>query len=135
MMGSLKNHRGEQVPVSVEVLVSLNHFLRMIEVTIEFIFIEEKLVLYYFKDNERPSIHPIILFKMMFIGYLYGIRSERQLAQELEANVAYRCFLGLSFMDKVSHHSRISFNRRTSFLHTMIFEDIFDEIVRQAIEH
>lgn len=118
MMRSLKDHRGEQVPVSVEALVSLNHFLRMIEVTIEFIFIEEKLVLYYSKDNERPSIHP-----------------EGQLAKELETNVAYRCFLGLSFMDKVSHHSTSSFNRRTRFLHTTIFEDIFDEIVRQAIEH
>ncbi|WP_144594463.1 transposase, partial [Priestia flexa] len=110
-------------------------FLRTIEATIDFSFIEEKLLPYYCEDNGRPSIHPITLFKMMFIGYFYGVRSERQLAKEIQTNVAYRWFLGLSLTDAVPHHSTISFNRRTRFLDTTIFEDIFDEIVRQAIEH
>ncbi|MBY6088728.1 IS1182 family transposase, partial [Priestia flexa] len=135
MMGALKNHRDEQVMVSVEDLVPANHFLRTIEATIDFSFIEEKLLPYYCEDNGRPSIHPITLFKMMFIGYFYGVRSERQLAKEIQTNVAYRWFLGLSLTDAVPHHSTISFNRRTRFLDTTIFEDIFDEIVRQAIEH
>ena len=55
---------------------------------------------------------------MMFVGYFYGIRSERQLAKEIETNLAYRWFLGLSLSDKVPHHSTISFNRRTRFLNT-----------------
>jgi transposase len=135
MMGALKNHRDQEVTVSVESLVPADHFLRAVEATIDFSFIEEKLQPYYCEDNGRPSIHPITLFKMMFIGYFYGIRSERQLAKEIETNLAYRWFLGLSLTDKVPHHSTISFNRRTRFLNTTIFEEIFDEIVHQAIEH
>ncbi|TYR78212.1 IS5/IS1182 family transposase, partial [Priestia megaterium] len=59
MMGALKNHRDEQVMVSVEALVPQDHFLRAIEATIDFTFIEEKLTPYYCEDNGRPSIHPI----------------------------------------------------------------------------
>jgi transposase len=72
---------------------------------------------------------------MMVIGYFYGIRSEHQLEQKIKINVAYRWFLGLSIEDKVPDHSTISFNRTTRFLHTTIFEEIFGEIVRQAMRH
>ncbi|MGK9484422.1 IS1182-like element ISBth7 family transposase [Bacillus tropicus] len=135
MMGALKNHRDERVSVSVEELVPQDHFLRAIEATISFDFIEEKLRPYYCENNGRPSIHPIVLFKMMFIGYFYGIRSERQLEKEIKTNIAYRWFLGFSLSDTIPDHSTISWNRRTRFIHTNIFEEIFDEIVRQATEH
>ena len=90
--GCFKNHRDERVSVSVEELVPQDHFLRAIEATISFNFIEEKLRPYYCENNGRPSIHPIVLFKMMFIGYFYGIRSERQLEKEIKTNIAYRWF-------------------------------------------
>ena len=67
----------------------------------------------------------------MFIGYFYGIRSERQLEKEIKMNATYRWFLGFSLSDTVPDHSIISWNRRTRFIHT----NIFDEIVRQATEH
>ncbi|MGQ4289092.1 IS5/IS1182 family transposase, partial [Bacillus thuringiensis] len=70
-MGALKNHRDERVSVSVEELVPQDHFLRAIEATISLDFIEEKLRPYCCENNGRPSIHPIVLFKMMFIGYFY----------------------------------------------------------------
>ena len=121
--------------VSVEELVPEDHFLRSVEATIDFDFIEEKLRPYYCKDNGRPSLHPITLFKMIFIGYFYGIRSERQLEKEIKTNVAYRWFLGFSLSDRVPDHTTISWNRRTRFVHTNIFEEIFDEIVQQAPAH
>jgi len=71
----------------------------------------------------------------MFIGYFYGIRSERQLEREVQMNVAYRWFLGLKLHDPVPDHSTISWNRRTRFKDTNIFQEIFDEIVLQAINH
>lgn len=108
--------------------------MRAVEATIDFSFIEEKLQPYYCEDNGRPSIHPITLFKMMFIGYFYGIRSERQLAKEIETNIAYRWFLGLSLSDKVPHHSTISFNRRTRFLNTTIFKGIFDDLDHGTVD-
>lgn len=75
------------------------------------------------------------LFKMIFLGYFYGIRSERQLEREIQTNLAYRWFLGLGLTDRVPDHSTISWNRRTRFKDTNIFQDIFDEIVLQAIQH
>ena len=71
----------------------------------------------------------------MFVGYLYGIRSERQLEKEIKMNIAYRWFIGLKLSDRVPHHSTISWNRRTRFAETNISQEISDEIVFQAMEH
>jgi transposase len=49
--------------------------------------------------------------------------------------IAYRWFLGLKFHDPVHHHSIISWNRQHRFKDTDIFQEIFDEIVLQAINH
>ena len=51
----------------------------------------------------------IMLIKIPFIQYLYGIRSMRQTVKEIEVNVAYRWFLGLEMMDKVPHFSTFGF--------------------------
>ncbi len=121
MMGALKNHRDERVSVSVEELVPQDHFLRAIEATINFDFIEEKLRPYYCENNGRPSIHPIVLFKMMFIGYFYGIRSERQLEKEIKTNIAYRWFLGFSLSDSVPDHTPQSVGTVVLVLFIQIF--------------
>ncbi|OTX35222.1 hypothetical protein BK720_08010 [Bacillus thuringiensis serovar brasilensis] len=85
--------------------------------------------------NHRDEIHPIVLFKMMFICYFYSIRSECQLEKEIKTNIAYRWFLGFSLSDTIPNHSTISWNRHTRFIHTNISGEFFDEIVRQATEH
>jgi transposase len=79
--------------VSIDELVPDDHLLRLIDKYIDFSFLLEKVRPFYSNDNGRPS-DPLILFKMMFIGYLYGIRSERQLEREREIkmNIAYRWF-------------------------------------------
>src|SRR4051794_13622597 len=119
--------------VSIDELVPDHHLLRLIDKYIDLSFLLEKVRPYYSDDNGRPS-DPTILFKMMFIGYIYGIRSERQLQREIEMNVAYRWFLGLKFKDPVPHHSTISWNRQHRFKGTDIFQEIFDEIVLQGNE-
>ncbi|GHH96790.1 hypothetical protein AM1BK_03330 [Neobacillus kokaensis] len=65
----------------------------MIDKYIDFSFLLKKIRPYYSDNNGHPT-DPLILFKMMFIGYIYGIRSERQLEREIRTNVAYRWFLG-----------------------------------------
>jgi transposase len=120
--------------VSIDEMVPPDHLLRKIDRYIDFSFIIEKVRPYYSEENGRPS-DPLILFKMMFIGYLYGIRSERQLEQEIKMNMAYRWFLGLRFHDPIPHHSTISWNRQKRFKDTNIFQEIFDEIVLKAINH
>ena len=121
--------------VCIEELVPENHLLRLIDKSIDFSFILEKVRHLYCENNGRPSIDPIVLFKMIFIGYIFGIRSERQLELEIQTNVAYRWFLGLGLTDKVPDHSTISWNRRKRFIGTDIFQEIFDEIVLLAIKH
>lgn len=120
--------------VSIEELVPKDHLLRKIDTCIDFSFIREKTRNLYCANNGRPCIDPVVLFKMLFIGYLFGIRSERRLVAEIKVNVAYRWFLGLRLADPVPHHSTISQNRRRRFNGTDIFQEIFDEIVLAAIE-
>ena len=100
--------------VSIDELVPNDHLLRIIDKYIDFSFILEKVRPFYSDDNGRPT-DPLNLFKMMFIGYLYGIRSERQLEREIRSNAAYRWFLGLKLKDPVPHHSTISWKRSTPF--------------------
>lgn len=121
--------------VDIELLVPKNHLLRLINENIDLSFIREKVRPFYSETKGRPSLDPIVLFKMMLIGYLYGIRSERQLEQEIIPNAAYRWFLGLSFSDSVPDHSTISWNRNNRFKGTTVFQEIFDEVVLLAMGH
>lgn len=129
------NTQNEVEFVCLEDLVPQDHLLRKIDKYIDFSFIIDKVRPYYCEDNGRPSLDPLVLFKMMFVGYFFGIRSERQLEKEIQMNLAYRWFLGLKISDPVPHHSTISWNRRTRFKDTNIFQEIFDEIVLQAMNH
>lgn len=119
--------------ICIEDLVPPDHLLRKIEKHIKFNFIYDKVKGLY-SDVGRPCLDPVVLFKMVLIGYLYGIRSERRLEQEIKMNIGYRWFLGLGLSDPVPDHSTISQNRRRRFRDSNIFQEIFDEIVRQAIE-
>lgn len=121
--------------VILEDLVPKDHLLRKIDKYISFEFIRDKVRHLYCDNNGRPAVDPVLLFKMLFIGYLFGVRSERQLVREVQVNVAYRWFLGLSLTDKVIDASTFSQQRRRRFLATDIEQQIFDEIVRQAITH
>ncbi|WP_142126473.1 IS1182 family transposase [Bacillus sp. SLBN-3] len=135
MFHTRKNAQNELEFVSIEDLVPQDHLLRKIDQYIDFSFILEKVRPFYSEDNGRPSLDPLVLFKMMFIGYFYGVRSERQLEKEIQMNIAYRWFLGLRLQDPVPHHSTISWNRRKRFNDSDIFQEIFDEIVLQAMNH
>jgi transposase len=70
------------------------HLLRLIEKHISFAFVREKLKESY-SDTGRPSIDPELLLRILLIGYLYGITSERKLVEELRMHLAWRWFTGL----------------------------------------
>jgi len=121
--------------VSLDSLVPSDHLLRRIDAVIDFSFIHELVEGLYCPDNGRPPLDPTLMFKALFIGYLFGIRSERQLVREIEVNVAYRWFLKLKLTDKVFDASTFSQNRRRRFNDAQVAQQIFDRIVEQAIEH
>jgi transposase len=135
VLKSDKERQSELEFVCIEELVPKDHLLRKIDQYIDFSFIRELVKPYYCEDNGRPSLDPLVLFKMVFIGYLFGIRSERRLEKEIQENIAYRWFLGLRLSDPVPHHSTISWNRCNRFKDTTVFQDIFDQIVLQAMNH
>ena len=119
--------------VSMESLVPAGHLLRKIDGVVDFSFIHERVRHLYSENNGRPALEPVVLFKLLLLGYLYGVRSERQLMREVEVNVAYRWFLGLRLRDKVPDASTLSQNRRRRFAESTIYQEIFDEIVLLAL--
>lgn len=121
--------------VTLEQLVPSDHLLRKIDAVMDFSFIHERVADLYCADNGRPPLDPTLMFKALFIGYLFGIRSERQLVREIEVNVAYRWFLRLKLTDKVFDASTLSQNRRRRYNDASVAQNIFDHIVEQAIAH
>jgi transposase len=120
--------------VTLDELVPAEHLLRKIERAIDFTFIHDLTAPLYCSDNGRPPLDPTLMFKALFIGYLFGVRSERQLVREIEVNVAYRWFLRLKLTDNVFDASTLSQNRRRRYQDETIAQSIFDRIVEQAIK-
>ncbi len=115
--------------VSLEQLVPQHHFVRKIAKAINFEFIRDEVQHLYCKDNGCPPVDPVRLFKIILLGYLFGIKSERQLVKEIEFNVAYRWFLRMSLTENVIHASTLSQNRIRRFNGTNVFERICISIV------
>lgn len=86
--------------IILEQLVPKNHLLRRIDESIDFSFIRKLCEPLYSATTGRPAIEPEVLFRMLFVGYLYGIRSERRLEEEINYNMAYKWFCGLSLTEK-----------------------------------
>jgi transposase len=110
-----------------------NHLLRLIEQQISFGFVREKLK-HSYSETGRPSIDPELLLRILLIGYLYGITSERKLVEELRMHLAWRWFTGLGFDQEIPHHSTFSKNRHGRFQESKLFEQLFEQIVRQCVE-
>jgi transposase len=113
--------------------VPANHLLRLIDKHISFAFVREKLEESY-SDTGRPSIDPELLLRILLIGYLYGITSERKLVEELRTHLAWRWFTGLGFDQEIPHHSTFSKNRHGRFQESKVFEQLFEEIVARCLE-
>ena len=120
--------------VLLEELVPQDHFLRKVDAAVDFSFIHDMCKDLYCLDNGRPAIEPELLFKMLLLGYLYGIKSEIKLAQAVNENIAFKWFLGLKLTEKGPDHATISANRVRRFRDNNIAEQIFDEILRQCID-
>lgn len=132
MMGR-KSKQLCMVMIDMEELIPKDHLVRKIKEAIDFDFIYEEAETYYSVIG-RPSIDPVCLMKMLLIGYLYGIRSERRLEEEITLNMAYRWFCDFDLMDRIPDHSTFSQNRRRRFNDSIIFRQIFNRIVEKCIE-
>lgn len=129
-----QNKRSQVQMIDIESLVPENHLVRKIEAVIDFEFVRELVKELYSEDKGRPSIDPVVLVKIIFIQFLFGIRSMRQTIKEIEVNNAYRWFLGLGITDSVPHFSTFGKNYVRRFAENNLFGKIFQTILRHLIE-
>jgi hypothetical protein len=86
-----------------------------------------------YREKGRPSIDPELLLRILLIGYLYCNTSERKRVEELRMHLAWRWFTGLGFDQESPHHSTFSKNRHGRFQESKLFEQLFEQIVRQCV--
>jgi len=115
--------------------IPAGHLLRRVNSVVGQIFVgvREKLAPFY-SEIGRPSIDPELLIRMLIVGYCYGIRSERQLCQEVELHLAYRWFCRLDLDDPVPDHSTFSVNRHGRFRDSDIVRQVFEAVVRACMD-
>ena len=95
--------REQMMMFSMDSMVPQDHMLRLIDKAINWNFIYDLVEDKYCQNNGRPSMDPVMLIKIPFIQYLYGIKSMRQTIREIEVNVAYRWFLVCIFRHHKKH--------------------------------
>ncbi len=88
----------------------------------------------FYSWTGRPSIDPEVLLRLLLVGYLYGITSERRLLEEVKMHLAYRWFTRLGFEREIPDHSTFSKNRHGRFRQSGVFREVFEEIVRRCLE-
>lgn len=107
--------------------VPAEHLLRRVDDLLDFGFVRGALAASY-SATGRPSVDPELMLRMLLVGYLLGIRSERRLCEEVHLNLAYRWFCRLDLGDRVPDHSTFSKNRHGRFrqcdLHRLLFEEV-----------
>jgi len=110
-----------------------DHLLRLIDQHIDFSFVRERLRKFYSRTG-RPSIDPEVLLRLLLVGYLYGITSERRLLEEVRMHLAFRWFSRLGFEQEIPDHSTFSKNRHGRFRQSDVFRKVFEEIVHRCLE-
>ena len=130
-----KNIQSEILMTTMEELVPKDSLFRKVDKYIDFTFIYEEVKDLYCENNGRPSIDPVVLFKIVFIQALEGIKSMRQTCKKIKVDAEYRWFLGIPFGIDTLHFSTFSKNYERRFKDSDIFEKIFINIVNQAIKY
>lgn len=133
MLSKYPNKRNVIEFVSLEAMVPEDHLLRKIDATIDFNRIYDFVEDLYCEDNGRPSIDPVVLFKIVLIQHIYGIPSLRRTLDEINMNMAYRWFLGYPINEAIPHFSTVSYNFKHRFTPETI-ENIFRWILNLAAD-
>lgn len=134
MISIKKSIQNELILYTLEDLVPEDSLYRKIDKYIDFSFIYDEVKDLYSQDNGRPSIDPVVLFKLVFIQALDGLKSMRKTCEKIKVDAEYRWFLGIPFGQETPHYSTFSKNYERRFKDSNVFEKIFINIVEQAIK-
>jgi transposase len=133
MMGRLKD---DQIQLFYEFhlddAVPDDHLVREIDAVLDLSWVHAELAPYY-PSIGRPSIDPVLMIRMLIVGYVFAIRSERALCREVKVNLAYRWFCKLSIEDQIPDHSAFSRARNERFRDSDIFRRVFERVVGACI--
>jgi transposase len=133
MMGRLNHDQGEFFySFRLDEAVPDDHPARAIAAVLDLSWVRSELAPFYPKIG-RPSIDPVLMIRMLVVGYAFAIRSERALCREVQVNLAYRWFCGLSIEDRVPDHSAFSRVRHEQFRESDMFRRVFERVVEACI--
>ena len=105
MMGRRKRVQGQLFyAFDLDKVLPANHLVRQIDRVLDLDWVHRELAPYY-SPTGRPSIDPVLMIRMLLVGYVFAIRSERQLCSEVQVNLAYRWFCKLGIEDGIPGHS------------------------------
>ena len=133
MMGRKSRDQGQLFySFNLEEVVPDDHLVRAIAGVLDLSWVRAELAPHY-SALGRPSIDPVLMLRMLVVGYVFAIRSERALCREVRVNLAYRWFCGLGIEDKVPDHSVFSRARNERFRDHGIFRLVFERVVGTCI--
>src|SRR6266700_3217160 len=113
-------------------VVPPDHLVRQIEAVLELSWVHKELSPYY-SHTGRPSIDPVLMIRMLLVGYVFAIRSERRICAEIQVNLAYRGFCKLGIEDKIPDHSVFCRARRERFRESDALRRVFEGVVAMSI--
>ncbi|MEM6848432.1 MAG: transposase, partial [Pseudomonadota bacterium] len=132
MMGQQIEHASLFYEFNLEDRVPEGHLLRRVDAVLDLSFVRRHMASHY-SATGRPSIDPELMVRMLLIGYLFGIRSERRLCEEVDLNLAYRWFCRLDLAGKVPDHSTFTKNQHGRFRESDLMRTVFETTVEQCL--
>ena len=133
MMGRLKSDQGQLFyEFHLSDAVPEDHLVRKIDTALDLSWLRSELAPHY-SSMGRPSIDPELMIRMLVVGYVFAIRSERLLCREVQVNLAYRWFCRLGIEDAIPDHSVFSRARNERFREGEVFRGVFERVVEACI--
>jgi transposase len=133
MMGRRKVGQGQFFySFDLDKVVPPDHLVRQIDAILDLSWVHKELAPYY-SHTGRPSIDPLLMIRMLIVGYVFAIRSERQLCSEVQVNLAYRWFCKLGIEDTIPDHSVFCRARHERFRESDALRRVFESVVVKCI--
>ena len=134
MMGRRKSEQGQLFyAFDLDAVVPDDHQVRRIAAVLDLTWVRAELAPHY-SHTGRPSIDPELMIRMLILGYVFAIRSERALCREVQLNLAYRWFCGLGIEDKIPDHSAFTRARNERFRECDVFRRVFERVVTACMK-
>jgi len=133
MLGRQESGQGQFFySFDLDKVVPADHLVRQIDGLLDLSWVHNELAPFY-SHTGRPSIDPVLMIRMLIIGYVFALRSERLLCREVQVNFAYRWFCKLGIEHKIPDHSAFSRARNERFRDSGIFRRVFERVVEACI--